>query len=70
MGPAQLSTQRVDNLLGLEHLRKAQHMAQFFGSKAASVISFQLSCQHSDDLFSVAGPPWSASERMRRPMRQ
>jgi hypothetical protein len=56
MGPAQLSTQCVDNFLGLEHLAEAQHMTQVLGAEAAPVFGFQLSRQRSDDLFAVAGP--------------
>lgn len=38
MRPAQLSTQCVDNLLCLEHLGKAQHVAQIFGATPWSNI--------------------------------
>ena len=38
MGPAQLSTQRVDNFLGFEHLAKAQQVVPVFGAKAVSMI--------------------------------
>ena len=44
MGPAQLSTQCVDNVLGLEHLAKAQHVTQVLGTKATAMLVLQLAC--------------------------
>ena len=55
MGPAQLSTQCVDNFLGLEHLAKARHVVQVLGAETAPMIGLQLPRQRSDDLFAVTG---------------
>ena len=55
MSPAQLSTQCVDNLLGLEYLGKAQHVAQVLGTEAAPVFCLQLSRQCRDNLLPISG---------------
>lgn len=55
MGPAQLSTQRVDNFLCVEHLSKTPQVAQVRCANAASVLGFQWTYQRSDDLFADNG---------------
>ena len=54
MRPAQLPTQCVDNLLSLEYLSKAQHVAQILGAETAPVFYLQLSRQRRDNLLAVA----------------
>src|SRR3990172_4797219 len=54
MRPAQLPTQCVDNLLSLEYLSKAQHVAQILGAETAPVFYLQLSRQCRDNLLTIA----------------
>jgi hypothetical protein len=55
MGPAQLSTQCVGNVFGLEHPGNAQHVTQVLATNDTAMPGFQFACGCSDGLPAVSG---------------
>src|SRR5450830_77711 len=54
-GPAQPSTQRVDNFLCFDHLSQTQWVAEVCCTNTAPVLGFQWSGERGDNLFAVNG---------------
>jgi len=55
VGPTQLSTQCVDNVLARKSLGEAQHVPQILDAEATTVFCFQLLRQRNNDLLAVFG---------------